>query len=726
QDRNFWLGDAFASGGSAGYDHKAMGITARGAWEAVKRHFREENHDIQTTPFTVVGVGDMSGDVFGNGMLLSEQIRLKVAFDHRDIFIDPDPDPATTYAARKTLFEAGRTTWQDYDKSTISPGGGIFSRREKSIELSPEIRHMLGVEAQALSPNELIRACLKMPCDLLWMGGIGTYVSASGETDDMVGDHANDAVRVTAAEVGARAIGEGANLGVSQRGRIEFSARGGRINTDAIDNSAGVNSSDLEVNIKIALRGAIENGRLDEEARNDLLKEMTEDVAAKCLENNYAQTLAISLGERRALADLGFQERLMRRLEQRGLLDREVELLPGTSAIQERRAAGEALTRPELAVLLAYAKIALFDDIVASDLPDDAHFAGLLTGYFPAAMQERFADDIAGHRLRREIIATGIANGVVNMGGSTIISRLVDETDAAVADVVRAGILARDVFELGSLWERVHGFDNQMDGLAQLGLYKALQDELRRQTAAFLRLAVSQGSIAERIERYRPTVQNYLDMRANGGGTAGDNSAASGLAEGDGAPKGLSQLRREIERLASATRALDFAACVVEEGADPAHLGSAFEAVGEDLAVERIRAAANAMSIVDAYDRLAINGALADVSSAHRSIALALQPTANGAAPAHEIHPSSTGSQVAALPGLSDELRAFVVPRIERLQTRVAELADGSGLTVARLAVVSSQMGDLARQVKGLTQAPPQARAPAPYSLPLNTTGATH
>ncbi|MBV9078773.1 MAG: NAD-glutamate dehydrogenase, partial [Methylobacteriaceae bacterium] len=382
-EKGHWLGDAFASGGSQGYDHKVMGITARGAWEAVKRHFREQDVDIQSEPVTVVGVGDMSGDVFGNGMLLSRHLRLVAAFDHRDIFLDPNPDPESSFRERERLFALPRSSWADYDASLISAGGGVFSRSLKSIPLSPEIRAAIGIEAEAASPAEVMSAILRAPVGLLWFGGIGTYIRASTETDQQVGDRANDPVRITGAEIRAKVVGEGANLGVTQLGRIEAARRGVRLNTDAIDNSAGVNTSDVEVNIKIALATPERDGRLTREARNVLLASMTDEVAGLVLRNNYLQTLALSLAERRGAGDLGFLGRLMQVLEGAGRLDRAIEFLPRNAGLEERRKAGEGLTRPELAVLLAYAKLALHDELLASSVPDDPYLARELERYFP-------------------------------------------------------------------------------------------------------------------------------------------------------------------------------------------------------------------------------------------------------------------------------------------------------------------------------------------------------
>ncbi len=388
-EKGHWLGDAFASGGSQGYDHKKMGITARGAWEAVKRHFREMDIDIQYESVTVAGVGDMSGDVFGNGMLLSRAIRLVAAFDHRDIFLDPDPDPETSFKERERLFALPRSSWQDYDRSLISKGGGVFPRSAKSIPLSAEVQALLGLDEAQATPAEVMSAILRAQVGLLWFGGIGTYIRASSETDEQVGDRANDPIRITGGEVRAKVIGEGANLGATQRGRIEAARAGVRLNTDAIDNSAGVNTSDLEVNIKIALNGPERDGRLDEASRNWLLADMTDDVARLVLRNNYLQALALSLAERRGVADLGFARRLMQVLEQEGRLDRGVEDLPDDTALAERARRGEALTRPELAVLLAYAKLALHDQLLGSPVPDDPYLAKELERYFPFELRDR-------------------------------------------------------------------------------------------------------------------------------------------------------------------------------------------------------------------------------------------------------------------------------------------------------------------------------------------------
>ncbi|MFN3673999.1 MAG: NAD-glutamate dehydrogenase domain-containing protein, partial [Bosea sp. (in: a-proteobacteria)] len=434
-EKGHWLGDAFASGGSQGYDHKGMGITARGAWEAVKRHFREIDIDIQSMPFTVAGVGDMSGDVFGNGMLLSPETRLVAAFDHRDIFLDPSPDPAKSLAERQRLFALPRSSWQDYDKALISPGGGVFSRQAKSIPLAPEVQALLGLPKAEATPPELMSAILKAPVDLLWFGGIGTYIRASDETDAQVGDRANDAIRIAGQEIRARVVGEGANLGATQRGRIEAARNGVRLNTDAIDNSAGVNTSDLEVNIKIALADPVRQGRLAEEARNALLATMTDEVGLLVLRNNYLQTLALSLTQLQGTSAIPAMRRLMQTLEGLGRLDRTVEYLPSDAILAEREKRGEALTRPELSVLLAYAKLALHDALLDSAIPDDPYLNSELVRYFPKALRDGYGAEIAGHKLRREIVATQLANAIINRGGPAIVSSLMDQARAQPPEI---------------------------------------------------------------------------------------------------------------------------------------------------------------------------------------------------------------------------------------------------------------------------------------------------
>ncbi|HEX3688529.1 MAG TPA: NAD-glutamate dehydrogenase [Solirubrobacteraceae bacterium] len=472
----FWLGDAFASGGSYGYDHKAMGITARGAWESVKRHFRELGTDIQSEEFTVVAIGDMSGDVFGNGMLCSEHIRLLAAFNHAHVFLDPNPDPAASFAERQRLFGLGRSTWSDYDTTLISPGGGVHPRTVKSIAITPEVKEALGIEADRMSPIELIHELLRAPVDLVFNGGIGTYVKAADETHADVGDRANDGLRIDGGQLRCRVVGEGGNLGFTQRGRIEYALRGGpdgtggRINTDAIDNVAGVNCSDHEVNIKILLEEVITEGEMTDGERNALLVQMTDAVSERVLYGSYTQTQALSLACAQTVSMVDVHTRLLRRLEQVVGLDRDIEFLPSEKTIAARRNDRRGLVSPELATLMAYGKIYLYTELVESDLPEDPYLIRDLERYFPAPLPERFAEHIRHHRLRRELIATIVANQLVDRAGMTFAFRLVEETGATAPQLARAYAVARDVFEMRSFWEAVERLDNEIEAGTQLSM----------------------------------------------------------------------------------------------------------------------------------------------------------------------------------------------------------------------------------------------------------------
>ncbi|HUF78013.1 MAG TPA: NAD-glutamate dehydrogenase [Thermoanaerobaculia bacterium] len=504
----FWLGDAFAAGGSAGYDHKAMGITARGAWVAVERHFRELGADIRSEDFTVVGVGDMSGDVFGNGMLLSEHIRLIGAFNHLHVFVDPDPDPAVSFAERQRLFGLPRSSWIDYDETKISKGGGVFDRSAKAVELSAEIRELLGLKEESVAPGRLVQALLTARCDLLWFGGIGTFVKASTESNATVGDRANDGVRVDASALRCRVLGEGANLGITHPGRIEFALEGGRINTDAIDNSAGVDTSDHEVNIKILLGGPLSDGRLALADRDRLLSGMTEEVAALVLRDNYLQTQALSVAETRGLAAIDAQQRMMRTLERSGQLDRALEALPDDEELAARQAASEALTRPEIAVLLAYSKIFLYGHLLGSSLVEDPLLTTDLLLYFPKELRERFSEEIERHRLRREIIATFVTNSMVNRVGPSFLTEMMAETGAEPADVARAYTVVREAFDLRSLWAEVEALDYRVPAEAQLRMMVAAGRMVERVTLWLLRNTEAPLDISACTAEFRPAVEN--------------------------------------------------------------------------------------------------------------------------------------------------------------------------------------------------------------------------
>jgi len=511
-DYGFWLGDAFASGGSVGYDHKKMGITARGAWEAVKRHFRTLGVNTQTTPFTVAGIGDMSGDVFGNGMLLSEQIQLVVAFDHRHIFIDPTPDVAKSFAERQRLFNLPRSSWDDYDKSLISKGGGVYPRGAKSIALSPEARAVIGITAEELPPLELLKAILQAPVDLLYNGGIGTYVKASFETHAQVGDKASDAFRVNGSELRCKVVAEGGNLGCTQNGRIEYAQKGGLIYTDAIDNSAGVDCSDHEVNIKILLGGVVEAGDLTLKQRNDLLASMTDEVGHLVLQDNYYQTQALDIATHRPLYVLDGQQRLMHWLEGSNRLNRAIEFLPNDEEIAKRRARKVGLTSPENAVVLAYAKMSVFDDLVASNLPDDPFFSRALKAYFPQVLTEKFGTAIAAHPLKREIIATYITNTVVNRTGATFVNFIAAESGATAADVIRAFTLAREIFDLEPIWDQLDALDYKVDAKLQLDLLTKLIAIAQRASRWMLRIRAQGADLPTLIQRYQPAAR---ELRQN-------------------------------------------------------------------------------------------------------------------------------------------------------------------------------------------------------------------
>jgi glutamate dehydrogenase len=543
KEYGFWLGDAFASGGSVGYDHKAMGITARGAWESTKRHFREMGVDTQTTDFTVAGIGDMSGDVFGNGMLLSRHIRLVAAFDHRHIFLDPDPDPEASIVERERLFRLPRSSWADYDAKLISAGGGIHPRSAKSIAITAEVRAALEIAAETLTPTELVNAILKAPVDLIYNGGIGTYVKAATETHAQVGDRANDALRVNGGDLRCKVFVEGGNLGCTQLGRIEYAHAGGRICTDAIDNSAGVDTSDHEVNIKILLGMAIVEGELTEKQRNAQLAEMTDEVAALVLRDNYFQTQVLSVTGRIAPLLLDAQGRFMQYLEKAGRLNRAIEYLPDDEALAARRAQGHGLTSPERAVMLAYSKMWLYDELLASPLPDDPWIETALTRYFPHVLGEKFSAYMPRHALKREIIATHVTNSMVNRVGSTYVHRLSETTGARPHEVVRAYLLSREIFGFVPLWQAIEALDTAVDDAVQSTMLIDTSRQLERGTTWFLRSRRLAEDMALTIAHFTPRVE-ALSGRLPELLDAADRSRVAGAAAkyvAQGVPEGVAQ-----------------------------------------------------------------------------------------------------------------------------------------------------------------------------------------
>jgi glutamate dehydrogenase len=674
---DYWLGDAFASGGSAGYDHKVMGITARGAWEAVKRHFREMDVNIHTTPFSAVGVGDMSGDVFGNGMLREETTRLLAAFDHRDIFIDPDPDPKKSFAERKRLFELPRSSWQDYNKSLISEGGGVYKRSLKEIHLSAQAQKLFGVGA-SVTPQELMKAVLQAPVDLLFFGGIGTYVRASSESDADAGDRANDAIRISGADLRCKVVGEGANLGMTQRGRIEAALNGVRLNTDAIDNSAGVNTSDVEVNIKIALSPLVRSGALKIGERDALLVEMTDEVARLVLRNNYQQTLALSLAQRRGLEDLGFQQRLMQTLEQRGELDRAVEYLPDEMTIGERRKRDQPLTRPELAVLLAYAKLSLYSELLDSSVPDDPYLGRELGRYFPKEMSERYKDALHAHRLRREIIATQLTNSMINRGGATLIVRIADATGASSASIAAAFAAVRNSYDLIGLNGAIDALDNKISGKTQLGLYAAVQDLLLDRIVWFLRNVDLKLGLEKIVAHYRDGIGEVaaaLDTALSKAAVAAREARAAELGKA-GVP---AELALRIASLAALKAAPDIVLVADRAQRPVAEVTATYFATVAFFQLDRVASAVGGITVADYFDRLALDRALDSIGDAERRLTAAM--VGNG----------STGA------GAVD---VWVKPRqaeVERIRAAIHEIA-GSGLTLSKLSVAASLLGDLARE----------------------------
>ncbi len=609
ESRDFWLDDAFASGGSNGYDHKAMGITARGAWISVQRHFREMGIDVQSDTVRVVGCGDMSGDVFGNGMLLSKAIKLVAAFDHRHIFIDPDPDPAQSWDERNRLFALPHSSWDDYDKALISEGGGVFARTMKRVPLSPEARAALGIEAEEIEPEALISAILRAPADLLWFGGIGTYVKSSKENNVQVGDTVNDALRVDGENLRVKVIGEGANLGITQAGRIEFALNGGRINTDFIDNSAGVDCSDNEVNIKIALAAARRAGELSEEERNRLLEDMTDEVAQLVLEDNRLQALALSVASRGGAQSAASHMRLIEMLEDSGDLDRRTEGLAESETLARRASEGMGLTRPELAVLLSSSKLVLQDAVENSTLPDDPALVDLLLSAFPTPMREKYREFIEGHRLRREIIATKLANRVVNRLGLVHPFELAEEEGAELSQVVAAFVMAEWLFDLSPVWDRLEHADMSED--ARLLMHDRLALGIRSHMADLLRIGGGRIEPSQLYARLRePVAAISSDTDELLGSEARDHSVK--LRESfaaAGAPDEYARIVSHVFDLDGAVGIADLAAAV---GMDPRRVTHSFTDLGARLRLDWAQGTAAIMNPSDPWERLLVAGLARD------------------------------------------------------------------------------------------------------------------
>ena len=688
-ERNFWLGDAFASGGSKGYDHKKMGITARGAWEAVKRHFREIGRDIQNQPFTCICVGDMSGDVFGNAALLSKKIKLIAAFDHRHIFFDPEPDPETSWKERKRLFELKRSSWDDYDKSLISPGGGVAPRSAKKVRLSPEMKAMTGLKKDEVPPAEIIHALLKAPADLLFFGGIGTFIKSSGERHSEVGDRANDFIRVDARDVRASIIGEGANLGATQLGRIEYASKGGeegeggRINTDAIDNSAGVDTSDHEVNLKILLSASLRRGAITHDERDNILVAMADDVAKIVLQNNYDQTLAISVSEHRAKHDVQAMGRFIRALEKAGKLQRAVENLPDDETIRERAEAQAGLSRPEIAVLLSYAKLDLLQEVIESELPDDPYFEEHLREYFPPQVMEKFSGELGTHRLKREIIATQLVNQTVNLAGPLYASRLSEITGAPSWRAVRAFAVADGAFEFTRLKKRIDALDLKITANLQYEMMGEIREFLRRVAGWFVTHLDLAAPLKEPVETYRAgaiALRELLPSIASPLESEGIAERAKALTEA-GVPEDVA---REIAFLPLFGAVPEIAMLTeTKKSSFPAAAGAYF-AIGQIVGLDRLKTQISSISTAEHWDRLALLQLAGEIRAAQRYLAAKALAEARGAMDAADKGAAAAKSWAALRLKELEPVRAFL-----------EEVEQGGTPTIGKLTLAVSQIQKL-------------------------------
>ena len=671
----FWLGDAFASGGSVGYDHKVMGITAKGAWESVKRHFREMGCNTQTEDFSVIGVGDMGGDVFGNGMLLSEHICLRAAFNHLHIFIDPTPDAPKTFKERQRLFNEVKG-WDAYNTKLISKGGGIFDRSAKSITLTPEIKSAFGIIEDSLTPNQLIQILLKAEIDLMWFGGIGTYLKHSDESHSEVGDRANDLLRVNANELNCKVIGEGANLGMTHRARIQFAQHGGRCNTDAIDNSAGVDCSDHEVNIKILLGDVVAKGDMTEKQRNKLLVEMTDDVGAHCLRDNYQQTQSISIIESRAVTDLDRHQRVIRAMERTGDLDRALEFLPDDEEIGERLQAQKGLTRPEISVIFAYAKNITYKELLESDLPDDPLLSDDLIRYFPPALQEKFLDNINDHKLRREIIATVVTNSMINRTGPAFVNEMKQKTGMSSSEIARAYTITREVFQLRPLWSQIEALDNIASSDSQTLMLQETGRTINRMTEWFLRNEAHPLNIAKNIETYQSGVEVLKDNL---------NSILGHLAIGnlekrtkrfvqDGVPQDLANAVGQLKILSSAVDVVRLAQTANMPVLD---VGITYTTVGTRFGLDWLRSSANRITADSQWYRMALGATIDDLWGLQSELA------------GRMLADNKSGQKAI------DEWISSRQDTVDRVDQLLGELGNLPQLDLAMLAVVSRELRNL-------------------------------
>ncbi len=670
--RGFWLGDAFASGGSAGYDHKKMGITARGAWESVRFHFQALGIDVDQTDFTVVGVGDMSGDVFGNGMLLSRHIKLIAAFDHRHVFVDPDPDPEASFAERQRIFDLARSSWADYDRGLISPGGGIWPRSAKSVPISPQARAALGIDDQvtALSPDELISAILMAPVDLLWNGGIGTYVKATSQSHADAGDRSNDAVRVDASQLRVRVVGEGGNLGLTQEARIEFALRGGLVNTDFIDNSAGVDTSDHEVNIKILLDEVVRDGKLTTAERDELLQTMTEEVGHLVLSHNYHQNRSLAAARAQASELLHVHARYIRKLEREGRIRRRLDVLPADKDIAERRSAGTGLTLPEYSVLLAHTKIATAQEVLASEVPDDPFLRRVLTNYFPVALRERYADRMMDHRLHREIITTSVVNDMVDRSGITYAFRLNEETGATVPDITEAWLVAREVFDMVGFWRQLEELDGKVEASAQILALLEGRKLTERATRWLLRFRRPPFDIAATIDFFAGgvlTVATGLPRLLVGMDLAGFDERRENFAS-----RGFPDLLADrVAAMVPAYSAFDIVEIATRTGRPIEETAEVYFHLADRLQISRLRDRITALRRDDRWNTMARNSLREDLYTAHAELARDVLTVTESGTP-------------------DDRLAAWVARNesaVARASQTLVEIWESNSFTVATLSV---------------------------------------
>lgn len=668
-----WLDDAFASGGSQGYDHKKMGITAKGAWESVKRHFREMGLNTQTDPFTVVGIGDMSGDVFGNGMLLSEQIKLVAAFNHLHIFIDPNPDPAKSYKERERMFALPRSTWADYDTKLISKGGGIFDRKAKSIKLTPEIQKMIGTKVSIMTPTELMNALLKAEADLLWFGGIGTYVKGDHETNADVGDRANDALRVSGSELRCKVVGEGGNLGMTQLGRIAYANTGGRCNTDAVDNSAGVDCSDHEVNIKILLGAIMDEGELTEKQRNRLLADMTDEVSDLVLRDNYLQTQSLSVTHSIANELIEPYARMMQDLEKQGRLDRAIEFLPDDEDLQQRMKDGVGLSRPELCVMLAYAKLGLYDDLLASNLVDDPYFADDLLMYFPTPLRKKYAKPIAKHQLRREIIATQVSNSLVNRLGSSFLNQMMEITGASAAEVAWAYIVARDAFKVREIWGAIEALDNKVPAETQITMLDMSKKLLRHGTLWFIRNRQPDATVAGTVDMYGAGIIEIAGKLGNALSGA-DKEKVEATAVGfikDGVPKDLAQRIALMPYMASGP---DIVRVAESTGRSVTDAGKVYFSIGRRLSLDWYRQTADSIRVKNHWQRLAVRAIIDNLFTDQRLLTQVFLDSATKSTKAEKVVDDWCAGHDPALRIVDEMLAEFqATPNLDLAMLSIAE-----------------------------------------------------